>query len=55
MIGLIDTLFTISFNYKYHSSIADLQNLQFTVAHALGFSVFTSRLLVKELKQSHCD
>jgi hypothetical protein len=27
----------------------DLHNLQFTVAHALGFSVFTSRILAVDL------
>jgi hypothetical protein len=37
------------------SAGADLHMLQFTVTHALGFSVFTSRILVTELKQSHCD
>jgi hypothetical protein len=41
--------------YKQYSIIADLHNLQFTVTHALGFSHFTSRTLVVELKQSHCD
>jgi hypothetical protein len=41
--------------YKQYSTIADLHNLQFTVTHALGFSVFISRILVTELKQSHCD
>jgi hypothetical protein len=32
-----------------YSAIADLHNFQFTVAHALGLSVFTSRLLAKDL------
>jgi hypothetical protein len=32
-----------------YSGIADLHNLQHTVAHALGFFVFTCRLLVTEL------
>jgi hypothetical protein len=41
--------------YKQYSAIADLHNLQFTVTHALGFSVFTSRTLVMELKQSRYD
>jgi hypothetical protein len=27
---------------------------QFTVSHALGFSVFTSRILAMDLSQSHC-
>jgi uncharacterized membrane protein YcfT len=29
--------------------MADLHNLHFTVAHALGFSVFNSRLLATDL------
>jgi hypothetical protein len=33
----------------------DLHTSQFTVAHALGFSVFTSRLLATDLSQSHCN
>jgi hypothetical protein len=31
-----------------YSAIADLHNLQFTVAHALGLSAFTSRLLATD-------
>jgi hypothetical protein len=38
-----------------YGAIADLHNLQFNVTHTLGFSVFTSRILATELKQSHCD
>jgi hypothetical protein len=49
MIGFISTLVTISLNHKQHSAIADLHTLVFTVAHALGFSVFTSRLLATDL------
>jgi hypothetical protein len=41
--------------YKLYRVIADLHNLQFPVIHALGFSVLTSRTLVRKLKQSHCD
>jgi hypothetical protein len=41
--------------YKQYSAVAGLHNLQFTATHALGFSIFTSRILVTELKQSHCD
>jgi hypothetical protein len=33
-----------------YSVFADLHNFQFTVAHALGLSVFTSRLLATDLK-----
>jgi hypothetical protein len=37
------------FSHKYYSTIADLHNLQFTIPHALGFSVFTSCFLTTEL------
>jgi hypothetical protein len=40
-------------NYRQYSAIAILHTLQFTVTHALGFSVFTSRILVTDLSQSH--
>jgi hypothetical protein len=36
--------------YEQYNAIADLNNLQFAVTHALGFSVFTSRIVVTELK-----
>jgi hypothetical protein len=35
-------------NYRQYRGIADLHTLQFTVTHALGFSVFTSRILVTD-------
>jgi hypothetical protein len=41
-------------NYKQYSAIADLHTLKFTVTYALGFSVFTSRILATDLSQSHC-
>jgi hypothetical protein len=41
--------------YKQYNVIADLHNLQLTVTHAIGFSVFTSRILITEIKKSHCD
>jgi hypothetical protein len=52
MIGFINTLVTTSLNhiyYRQYSAIADLHTFQFTVAHALGFIVFTNRLLVTDL------
>jgi hypothetical protein len=49
MMGFIGTSVTISLNYIQYSAIADLNNLQFILAHALGFSVSTSRLLVRDL------
>jgi hypothetical protein len=38
-----------------YSAIAILHTLQFTVTHALGFSVFTSRILATDLSQSHSN
>jgi hypothetical protein len=36
-------------NYRQYSAIADLHTLQLTVAHALGFSVFSIRIPPKDL------
>jgi hypothetical protein len=49
MIGFIDTLFTQLGTTGNYSAIADLHTLQFTVTHALGFSVFISRILATDL------
>jgi hypothetical protein len=49
MIGFISTSITISLNHTDYSATGDLHNLQITVAHALGFPVFTSRLLATDL------
>jgi hypothetical protein len=52
MIGFISTLVTVSLSHIYcrqYSVNADLHTLQFTVAHALGFSASTSRLLATDL------
>jgi hypothetical protein len=53
MIGFISSLVThallITLTYWQYSAIADLHTFQFTVAHALGFSVSTNRLLAKDL------
>jgi hypothetical protein len=46
--------FTQLGDYRQYSIVADLYTLQFTVTHALGFSVFTSRILATDLSQSHC-
>jgi hypothetical protein len=54
MIGVIDTLYTQLGTTGNYSAIADLHTLQFTVTHALGFSAFTSRILVADLSQCHC-
>jgi hypothetical protein len=40
MIGFIDTLYIPFRNTINYSVVADLHTLQFTVTHALGFSVF---------------
>jgi hypothetical protein len=40
-------------DYRQYSAIAILHASQFTVTHALGFSVFTSRILATDLSQSH--
>jgi hypothetical protein len=49
MIGFISTSVTISRNYNQYSAVVDLHTFQFTVTHALGFSVSTSRLLAIDL------
>jgi hypothetical protein len=41
-------------DYRQYSAIVDFHTLQFTVTHALGFSVFTGRILATSLYQSHC-
>jgi hypothetical protein len=42
-------------DYRQYSAIAILHTFQFTITHALGFPVFTSRILATELSQSHCN
>jgi hypothetical protein len=42
-------------DYRQHSAIGILHTFQFTVTHAVGFSVFTSRILATDLLQSHCN
>jgi hypothetical protein len=41
-------------DYRQYRVISILHTLQFTVANALGSSVFTSRILATHLSQSHC-
>jgi hypothetical protein len=41
-------LIYITRDYRQYSAIADLHTLQFTVTHALEFSVFTSRILATD-------
>jgi hypothetical protein len=40
-------------DYSKYNATDDLHALQFTVKHALGFSLFTSRILATDLSQSH--
>jgi hypothetical protein len=49
MIWFIDTLITQFGTAGNYSAIALLHTLQFTATHALGFSVFTSRILATGL------
>jgi hypothetical protein len=49
MIGFIDTLYTQLGTTDNYSAIADLHTLPFIVTHALGFSVFISRILATDL------
>jgi hypothetical protein len=49
MIGFISTSITSSLNYNQYSAIADLRTFEFTVAYALKFPVFTSRILATDL------
>jgi hypothetical protein len=52
MIGFIDTLSTVLGTTCNYSSISDLHTSQFTVTHALRFSVFTSRILATDASVS---
>jgi hypothetical protein len=53
MIGYISISVThcrlITLKHRQYSAIADLHTLHFTFVHALGFQVFTSRLLATDL------
>jgi hypothetical protein len=49
MIGFVGISVTIPLNYNQYNAIADLHTFQFNAAPALGFSVFTSRLLATDL------
>jgi hypothetical protein len=53
-IGFIDTLYIELGTTGNYSLTADLHTLQFSVTHALGFSVFNIRILVTDLWQFHC-
>jgi hypothetical protein len=49
MIGFIDTLYAVLGTTGNYTSIDILHTLQLTIIHTLGFSVFTSRILVTDL------
>jgi hypothetical protein len=49
LIGFIDTLYTPLGTTGNYSAIHDLYILEFTFVLALGFSVFTSRILATDL------
>jgi hypothetical protein len=57
--GLDDWLYWLLFTQLgttgNYSTVAILHTFQFTVAHALGFSVFTSQILVTVIKPPHCN
>jgi hypothetical protein len=54
MIGFIAPYAFTTRDYRQYSAISMLHTFQFTVTHALGFSVFTSRILATGLSQHHC-
>jgi hypothetical protein len=49
MIGFIDTLYIQLGTAGKYSTVVDLHTLQFTIAHALVFSVFIGHILAVDL------
>jgi hypothetical protein len=49
IIGFIDILYTVVGTTGNYIAIADLHNLHVTVTNAIGFSLFTSRILATDL------
>jgi hypothetical protein len=49
IIGVIAPYKFKTWDCRQYSAIADLHTLQFAVTHALGFSVFTSRIPATDL------
>jgi hypothetical protein len=42
-------------DYRQYSAVADSQTTDFTVTYALGFSVFTSRIMATDLQPFNCN
>jgi hypothetical protein len=55
MIGFINTLYTKLGTTDSRALSLMSKLLESTVAHALGFLVFTSRILATDLSQTHCN
>jgi hypothetical protein len=55
MIGFIAPHTFTTRDYRQYSAIANQHTFHFTVAHTLGFSAFTSRILATDFSQSHCN
>jgi hypothetical protein len=53
-IGFIASYTFTTRDYRKHSITAGLHTLQFTVTHALRFSVVTSHILATVLSKCHC-
>jgi hypothetical protein len=55
--GLDDWIYCTLYihTFRVYSAIIILHTFQFNVAHTLGFSVFTSRVLATGFSQSHCN
>jgi hypothetical protein len=51
----LQSLLITTRTYKQYSAIADLHTFQCSVAHALWFSVSTSRILATDITSNHCD
>jgi hypothetical protein len=54
MIKFITPYTFTTLDYRRYNANAILYTFQFTVTHALGFWVFTSRILAMDISQSHC-
>jgi hypothetical protein len=55
MIGFIDTLYTHNSGLYAITALSLIYTLYSSPLHALGFSVFASRILATDLEESHCN